>query len=184
MADLGRAALVVSLGLTLYAFIGGTIGALQKRQRLSDSARNALVAAFGSTVVAAAVLAIALVHHDFSFVYVYSHTSKGLSTIYALSAFWGGQEGSLLLWLLVLSGYGALAAVLNRRLLRLDLVRDRNMLAAILLGTLIFLIFYFSQPVLLIMATTYALSGVVIRIAGIVRRFRPGRRAQPEHQIG
>ena len=121
MADLGRAALVVSLGLTLYAFIGGTIGALQKRQRLSDSARNALVAAFGSTVVAAAVLAIALVHHDFSFVYVYSHTSKGLSTIYALSAFWGGQEGSLLLWLLVLSGYGALAAVLNRRLLR-DLI--------------------------------------------------------------
>ena len=121
MADLGRAALVVSLGLTLYACIGGTIGALQKRRRLSDSARNALVAAFGSTVVAAAVLAIALVHHDFSFVYVYSHTSKGLGTIYALSAFWGGQEGSLLLWLLVLSGYGALAAMLNRKLLR-DLI--------------------------------------------------------------
>src|SRR5262249_58164743 len=37
------------------------------------------------------------------------------------SAFWGGQEGSLLLWLLVLSGYGALAVVLNRRLLR-DLI--------------------------------------------------------------
>ncbi len=121
MADLGRAALVVSLGLTFYAFVAGTIGALQKRHRLSDSARNALVAAFGSTAVAAAVLAIALVHHDFSFVYVYSHTSRGLSTIYALSAFWGGQEGSLLLWLLVLSGYGALAAVLNRRLLR-DLI--------------------------------------------------------------
>jgi cytochrome c-type biogenesis protein CcmF len=121
VADLGRAALVVSLGLTLYAFVAGTIGALQKHHRLSDSARNALVAAFGSTAVAAAVLAIALVHHDFSFVYVYSHTSRGLSTIYALSAFWGGQEGSLLLWLLVLSGYGALAAVLNRRLLR-DLI--------------------------------------------------------------
>ena len=72
MADLGRAALVVSLGLTLYAFIAGTIGALQKRRRLSDSARNALVAAFGSTVVASIVLAIALVHHDFSFVYVYT----------------------------------------------------------------------------------------------------------------
>ena len=121
MADLGRAALVVSLGLTLYAFIAGTIGALQKHRRLSDSARNALVAAFGSTVVASIVLAIALVHHDFSFVYVYSHTSEGLSSIYALSAFWGGQEGSLLLWLLVLTGYGALAAVLNRRLLR-DLI--------------------------------------------------------------
>src|SRR5579872_6667007 len=121
MADLGRAALVVSLGLALYAFVAGTVGALQKRRRLSDSSRNALVAAFGSTAIAAFVLAWALVHNDFSFVYVYSHTSRGLSTIYALSAFWGGQEGSLLLWLLVLTGYGALAAVLNRKLLR-DLI--------------------------------------------------------------
>src|SRR5262249_34117990 len=85
------------------------------------SARNALVACFFSTAIAALVLAPALVHHDFSFVYVASHTSRDLSTIYALSAFWGGQEGSLLLWLLVLSGYGALAVVLNQRLLR-DLI--------------------------------------------------------------
>ena len=41
--------------------------------------------------------------------------------MYALSAFWGGQEGSLLLWLLVLTGYGALAVAINRRLLR-DLI--------------------------------------------------------------
>ena len=60
---------------------------------------------------------IALVRHDFSFVYVASHTNRTLPTVYALTAFWGGQEGSLLLWLLVLTGYGALAVALNRRLL-------------------------------------------------------------------
>jgi cytochrome c-type biogenesis protein CcmF len=121
VADLGRAALVVSFGLALYALIAGTTAALQKRRRLADSARNALVASFFSTAVAAIVLARALVRHDFSFVYVAAHTSRDLSAIYALSAFWGGQEGSLLLWLFVLTGYGALAAVLNRRLLR-DLI--------------------------------------------------------------
>src|SRR5205814_3220676 len=121
MADLGRAALVVSLGLAVYAAGAGTAAALSKRRRLADSARNALIACFFSTAVAAIVLALALVHHDFSFVYVASHTSRDLSSIYALSAFWGGQEGSLLLWLLVLTGYGALAVVLNRRLLR-DLI--------------------------------------------------------------
>src|SRR3954447_12512774 len=121
MADLGRAALVVSLGLAVYAACAGAYGALEKRGRLVDSARNALVACFFSTAIAAIVLALALVHHDFSFVYVASHTSRDLSTVYALSAFWGGQEGSLLLWLLVLTGYGALAVVLNRRLLR-DLI--------------------------------------------------------------
>jgi CDP-diacylglycerol--serine O-phosphatidyltransferase len=65
-----------------------------------------------------------------------------------------------------------------------NLLHPRSPLTVILLGALIFLIFYFSRPVLLIMATAYALSGVVIRIAGIFRRFRPGRRPQPEHQVG
>ena len=67
------------------------------------------------------MLVTALVRHDFSFTYVAAHTNRSLPTVYALTAFWGGQEGSLLLWLLVLTGYGALAVALNRRLLR-DLV--------------------------------------------------------------
>jgi cytochrome c-type biogenesis protein CcmF len=121
MADLGRAALVVSLGLSAYALIAGCYAAWANRRRLADSARNALVCAFGATAVAAAVLATALVRHDFSFSYVAAHTNRTLSTPYSLSAFWGGQEGSLLLWLLVLTGFGALAVTINRRLLR-DLV--------------------------------------------------------------
>src|SRR6516165_750836 len=118
MADLGRAALVVSFGLALYAVIGGTTAAITRQRRLADSARLALLACFGSTVIASAVLVRALVTHDFSYAYVQSHTSRDLSTIYSLTAFWGGEEGSLLLWLLVLTGYGALAVLLNRKLLR------------------------------------------------------------------
>jgi len=121
VADLGRAALVVSLGLAFYALVGGGYAAHTGKRRLASSARNALLACFGSTLVAAAVLATALARRDFSFVYVATHTNRTLPTVYALSAFWGGQEGSLLLWLLVLTGYGALAVSLNRRLLR-DLV--------------------------------------------------------------
>src|SRR5215472_4232924 len=121
MAELGRAALVVSLGLAVYALVAGTTAALTNRRRLADSARNALIACFASTAAAAAVLATALVRHDFTFTYVAAHTSRTLPTLYALSAFWGGQEGSLLLWLLILTGYGALAVALNRRLLR-DLI--------------------------------------------------------------
>src|SRR2546426_10797314 len=117
MAELGRAALVVSLGLSAYALVVGAIAAVQNRRRLADSARNALFTAFASTLVAALVLAVALVRHDFSFRYVAAHTNRTLPTAYALSAFWGGQEGSLLLWLLVLTGYGALAVFVNRTLL-------------------------------------------------------------------
>jgi len=121
MPELGRAALVVTLGLCLYALIGGVVAARLGRRRLALSARNALVAAFGSTVVASAVLFAALYRSDFSFTYVARTTSEALPTPYKLSAFWGGQEGSLLLWLLVLTGFGAAAVLLNRRWTR-DLV--------------------------------------------------------------
>src|SRR5262245_48283603 len=115
MADLGRAALYVSFGLALYAAVVGSLAAYTRRRRLADSAGNALLAALGATAAAAAVLLSALVRHDFSFVYVAQHTSTELPTGYSISAFWGGQEGSLLLWLLVLSAYSAAVVMLNRR---------------------------------------------------------------------
>jgi cytochrome c-type biogenesis protein CcmF len=115
MADLGRAALVLSLGLVVYAMVAGAFAAYTRRRRLALSAQNALVAAFASTLVAAAVLLTALLRHDFSLDYVADHTSRSLPLAYTVSAFWGGQAGSLLLWLLVLTGYGAAAVLLHRR---------------------------------------------------------------------
>src|ERR1041384_2322773 len=107
MADLGRAA--------LYATVVGGLAARTRKRRLADSAGNALLAALGATAVASAVLLSALVRHDFSFVYAAQHTSTELPTGYSISAFWGGQEGSLLLWLLVLGAYAAAVVLLNRR---------------------------------------------------------------------
>jgi cytochrome c-type biogenesis protein CcmF len=115
VALLGRAALLLSFGLVVYALVGGSFAAWKGRRRLALSAQNALVASFVTTLVAAIVLLIALGRRDLSFVYVAQHTSHSLPLGYALSAFWGGQEGSLLLWLLVLTAYASLAVVLNRK---------------------------------------------------------------------
>jgi cytochrome c-type biogenesis protein CcmF len=114
MPDLGRAALVVALALLVYALTAGSYAAWKGRRRLAVSAQNALVAAFGASIAASAVLLAALARHDFSFQYVADHTSRELPLGYTLTAFWGGQEGSLLLWLLVLTGYSATAVLLNR----------------------------------------------------------------------
>src|SRR4051795_4036588 len=115
MPQLGRAALLLSLGLVAYALIAGSYAAWKRRRRLALSAQNALLAAFATTIVAAVVLWIALARDDFSLTYVSEHTSRALPFGYKLAAFWGGQEGSLLLWLLILTGYAALAVWLNRR---------------------------------------------------------------------
>jgi len=121
MPDLGRAALILTLGLCVYAVVAGGAAAMLGRRRLALSARNALYAAFGSTLVASLVLWAAFLRDDFSFAYVAGHSSRDLPFAYKLSAFWGGQEGSLLLWLLVLTAYAAIAVWLARRKAR-DLV--------------------------------------------------------------
>ncbi len=115
MPDLGRAALVTAFLLLVYALVAGAFAAWHGRRRLAESAQNALIAAFGATTVASVVLLAALVRHDFSFQYVADHTSRELPLGYTLTAFWGGQEGSLLLWLLVLCGYSVAAVLTGRR---------------------------------------------------------------------
>jgi len=64
MADLGRAALLITLGLCLYACVIGTLAAITRRRRLAMSARNALIASFGSTMVATAILVTGFVRNS------------------------------------------------------------------------------------------------------------------------
>ena len=111
MPELGRAALLVTFLLTVYALGAGGFAARTRRRRLAASARNALLLTVGTTIVAVLVLLAAFVRHDYGFVYVWKFTSNELPTAYTLTALWGGQEGSLLFWLLVLTLYVAVALV-------------------------------------------------------------------------
>jgi CDP-diacylglycerol---serine O-phosphatidyltransferase len=64
----------------------------------------------------------------------------------------------------------------------ISLLRPRSPLIIVVLGALIYLIWNYSQPVLLMMAITYVASGIVIRAGGIVRR--RWRRRHEEHPVG
>jgi CDP-diacylglycerol--serine O-phosphatidyltransferase len=67
----------------------------------------------------------------------------------------------------------------------ISLMRPRSSLTVILLGSLIYLIWNYSQPVLVACASCYVASGIVIRVGGIVRRhLRPTAAERPEHQVG
>jgi cytochrome c-type biogenesis protein CcmF len=113
--DLGRAALIVCLGAALYAAAAGSYAAWTGRRRLAESAQNAIFASLLGAGVASGVLLTALLRKDFSFTYVWEHTSRELPTAYTFSSFWGGQEGSLLLWLVILTAFSSLAVLLGRR---------------------------------------------------------------------
>ncbi|HEU5216846.1 MAG TPA: cytochrome c-type biogenesis CcmF C-terminal domain-containing protein [Gaiellaceae bacterium] len=116
MAELGRDALLGTLALALYAAVVGGYAAARGHRALGQSARNALLAAFATTAVACGVLVLAFAREDFSLVYVAQHSSRELPLPYALAALWSGESGSLLLWLLVLTGMSAVAVLCNRPL--------------------------------------------------------------------
>ncbi|QTD45978.1 heme lyase CcmF/NrfE family subunit [Ottowia testudinis] len=73
-------------------------------------AHVALVWQAGGIAIAFALLGAAFVQDDFSVTYVVQHGHSDLPLLYKISAIWGGHEGSLLLWVLILAGWSALAA--------------------------------------------------------------------------
>ena len=79
MPELGRAALVATLGLALYAVVAGAIAAWTRRRRLAESAQTALLLTFVTTGVATLVLLLAFVRNDYSFVYVWELTERSSS---------------------------------------------------------------------------------------------------------
>lgn len=99
MAELGSWAILLALIVSVYAVAAFALGARWAFRPLVESARNGIYIAAISSTFASFALVYLLATRDFGVRYVYEHTSSYLSPIYTLSAFWAGQEGSLLLWL-------------------------------------------------------------------------------------
>jgi len=114
MAEIGYWALVLALAGSIYAAAAVVLGARRRYAELVVSARNAILAVGGLVTVAAIVLFYLLLTRDFSIEYVYEHVTSYQPTLYNISAFWAGLEGSQLLWLWLLSAC-AVAVALRRR---------------------------------------------------------------------
>ena len=86
-----------------------------------DRARNMAIArsmmgiSFAFIAVASAGLLSMFLRHDFRFEYVVNNSSRGLDNIYLVSAFWAGQEGSLLLWALFSGFFGCMLMLTARK---------------------------------------------------------------------
>ena len=107
MSEIGRLALLLGFACSVFA-VGSIAWGL--RSGLSGplrSGRRAVWTVCGLAVLAVIILERALLARDMSYRYVAEHTSKDLPLHYAFTSLWAGQEGSLLLWLLILSAYGA-----------------------------------------------------------------------------
>ena len=101
--ELGQFALVLALCLSLAQATLPLIGAARGKAEWMALARPAAAGQFVFVGMAFAVLTYAFVTDDFSVEFVAAHSNSALPLHYKFAAVWGGHEGSLLLWIMVLA---------------------------------------------------------------------------------
>ena len=150
--DIGYFALLLSFLLALYAAGAAAYGAQAERSGgsagrpyLVESARNAALAAFPLLTLAVLIVIFGLVTLDFSQAYVADVSSRAMPGFLRVTALWGGQQGSILFWAWMMSGFSA--AVLIRKW-----QRDRELMPWVIfvtMGTLAFFVglsFFITNP--------------------------------------
>ena len=103
--ELGHFALILALALAVCQGVLPLVGAHRNDATLMSVARTAAQGQFAFVVIAFACLTWSFVQSDFSVEYVANHSQLALPTIYKISAVWGAHEGSLLLWVLIMSAW-------------------------------------------------------------------------------
>ncbi|MFL5489558.1 MAG: heme lyase CcmF/NrfE family subunit [Gemmatimonadaceae bacterium] len=141
MILVGELSLWVALLMAAWAATVSFAGGQMRRADLIESGERAIYATLAMVILASLGLWTALLTHDFSIKYVSSFTSANLPRIYTITAFWGGQSGSLLFWALILSIYSAVTLWTNRN-------RNRELMPYVS-GTLALVLIFFLATICL-----------------------------------
>lgn len=139
--ELGHIALIVALTVAVLQGILPLIGVFSHNGRLMALARTTAFAQFGALAFSYACLMQGFLTNDFSVRYVAEHSNTLLPTFYKVTAVWGGHEGSMLLWVLILALWTVAVAVFSRRLPKEMLSTVLAVMGLISIGFLAFLLF-------------------------------------------
>ena len=114
--ELGIFALILAFVLSLSQALFGLAGAWRGRPVWMAVARPAVTGQFVFVVMAVVCLVYSFVNSDFSVMYVARNSNSQLPLFYKVAALWGAHEGSLLLWILILSIWSVAVAAFSRQL--------------------------------------------------------------------
>jgi cytochrome c-type biogenesis protein CcmF len=138
--ELGHYALILALCVALIQGILPLLGAHYGRREFLVLARPAAQTSFLLLAIAFGALAWSFYVNDFSVLYVAEHSNSQLPVIYRLGAVWGGHEGSLLLWIFLLSTWTILVAQLSKALDEFMVARVIGVLGLVSSGLLLFVL--------------------------------------------
>jgi len=140
IAELGHFSLMVALAVALVLGTLPIVGAARGNVAWMDLARPAARAVFVLVVFSSACLVASFVRDDFSVVYVATNSTRALPLRYKLAAFWGGHEGSMLLWVLILSVWMFAVSVFSRHLPKAMVARILAVMGLVAVGFLLFIL--------------------------------------------
>ena len=138
--ELGHFALAVALAISLLAAVVPMIGAQRGNVLWMSLARPAARAQLVFTALAFAALAHGFVTNDFSVAYVANNSNSALPLAFRISALWGAHEGSLLLWVLLLSAWSCAVSFACRGLPLAFVARVLAVMAIVSVGFLLFML--------------------------------------------
>ena len=139
--ELGHFALILALCVCLVQGILPVLGAHQGRREWTALARPAAQASFLMLAASFVALAWSFYVNDFSVQYVAAHSNAQLPTLFRFGAVWGGHEGSLLLWVFMLSAWTMAVAQFSRTLDDTMVARVIGVLGLVSSGLLLFILF-------------------------------------------
>ena len=107
---IGTFALGLALAIAIYGAVASFAGARSRNAVLVESGRTSAFSLLALVVVANVTMMAAILSNDFSIRYVAANSSRATPTFFKVLSLWSADQGSLLLWNLVLAGYlGAVA---------------------------------------------------------------------------
>ncbi|MCK9380851.1 MAG: heme lyase CcmF/NrfE family subunit [Sulfuritalea sp.] len=139
--ELGHFALILAFVVSLLQGVVPLVGAQRGQAQWIALARPAAQTQFLLVAIAFGCLAQSFLSNDFSVSYVAQHSNTQLPKMYQFAAVWGGHEGSLLLWMLMLTGWGAAVSVASRQLPEVMVARVLAVMGLIGIGLLAFILF-------------------------------------------
>jgi cytochrome c-type biogenesis protein CcmF len=140
IVETGSFALVLALVLAGLQALLALAGRLRRSPVLAGAADGAAIASAGAVAVAFVALVYAFATSDFSVANVAANSHTAKPTLYKIAAAWGSHEGSLLLWCLVLTGFGAVLVRAHRLPfgLKTSAVATQGLLGALFLAFTVF----------------------------------------------
>ncbi|MFT6028867.1 MAG: cytochrome c-type biogenesis protein CcmF [Oleiphilaceae bacterium] len=140
LPEIGHYSLILGLALSILLGAVPMIGASINNTPLMKMARPLAGGQFIFILISFLILGYAFTQDDFSVQYVANHSNTLLPIQYKISAIWGGHEGSLLLWALILSGWTAAVVIFSKSLPLIVYARVLSVMGLIAVGFLFFIL--------------------------------------------